>query len=332
METSPKKVLITGSAGFVGVHLVNYLLEHTDYDLVCLDSLRHMGDSQRVTINDRCKFFTHDLGVPITKVLKDKIGHIDYIVNVASDSAVGRSITDPEQCWMNNTKLIFHILEYAREVKPSKFIHISTDEVYGECYGEPHKEWDTINPTNPYSASKLAQEGLCIAYFRTYKMPIVILNCQNMFGEYQNPEKMIPLTISKLTKGEEIDVHIRNGVPGSRRYTDAINLCDGIKFILQNVEPYVYQNLETPEQVDRFHIAGFETIDNVSLVAYIAELMGITEYKVKLVESSEIRPGYDKTYSLDDSKIRRLGWEPVYEFKESLVRTIDWFQKNKEWL
>jgi dTDP-glucose 4,6-dehydratase len=326
------RVLITGSAGFVGIHVVSYVLNKTNWEIVCLDSLKHMGDSQRISSDPRVTHFTHDLNAPISEVLKNKIGKIDYVINLASDSAVGRSIETPRDCWNNNTQLIINILEYVREVKPDKFIHISTDEIYGECYGEPHKEWSMFNPTNPYSASKLAQEALCISYYRTFRIPLQIINCQNMFGEYQNPEKMIPKTISNLINNRVIPIYSRNGKIGSRKYTDSLNLADGILYILNNLDPHIFTASEDLELPDRYHVAGGDTIDNLELVKEISKILGVENARINIVDSETIRPGYDKTYALDDNKIRSLGWVPPFSFKESLLRTINWFKNNQEWL
>ena len=171
-----KRILITGSAGFIGTHTVEHFIANTDWEIIGIDSFRHRGDSLRVNQDPtRYKIYTHDLTTPISDRLIRKIGDIDYIINMASESHVDRSITDPVDFCENNIKLALTMLEYAREAKPKIFIQISTDEVYGAALnGMNHKEWSTILPSNPYSASKAAQEALAISYWRTYGVPIVI--------------------------------------------------------------------------------------------------------------------------------------------------------------
>ena len=177
------RALITGSHGFVGSHVVELLLERTDWELIGLDSFRHAGDSERNHADARYKTVCHDLNAPIRGRTAEAIGQVDYILNLASMSCVDTSIKDPVYFWENNTRLIVNILEYARRVRPRAFIHCSTDEVFGPSSdGEPHKEWAAIVPSNPYSASKAAQEALCIAYWRTFGVPLIITNTMNMLG------------------------------------------------------------------------------------------------------------------------------------------------------
>lgn len=177
-----KTVVLTGSAGFVGAHVVEHLLVHTDWRIIGLDSFRHRGDSLRVYHDPkRYIVYTHDLTNPISDRLIKKIGPVDYIINMASDSHVDRSITDPVPFCENNVKLVLTMLEYARKVKPEMFIQISTDEVYGPALNHVlHKEWSTILPSNPYSASKASQENLCISFWRSYNVPVVLTNCFSM--------------------------------------------------------------------------------------------------------------------------------------------------------
>lgn len=185
------RVLITGIGGFIGAHCLEYLLEKTDWEILGIDSFRHKGTYSRLNEisafdHSRVKIFNHDLTVPIDLQLENQLlektlegqKEIDYIINFASDSAVERSIENPSHCWRNNCELILNMLEFTRRVNPKLFLQISTDEVYGDAEF-PHKEWDAILPSNPYSASKAAQEALCVSYWRTFKLPIVIVNCHD---------------------------------------------------------------------------------------------------------------------------------------------------------
>ena len=325
-----KRILITGSAGFVGANFVEYILNKTDWEIIGLDSLRHMGDSQRITKSERFHHFTHDLNVPITDVLSSKIGDVDIIVNIASESAIDRSIAQPESVVLNNVNLILNILDLARRKSVEKFVHLSTDEVYGQYYDVPHKEWAKIVPSNPYSASKACQEAIAISYWRTYGVPLSIVNCQNMFGKRQNPEKMIPKTIKYLNEGKTIPIYASNGKSGARKYIHVQNLCSAILFVTRrNVTKY--KGLDTEELPDRYHVGGHDEIDNVTLVRLIAHHMGkVADYE--LVDEKSIRPGYDKKYALDDNKLKCLGWEPELNFQDSLKDVIDWTLKNPEWM
>jgi len=327
------KVLITGSHGFVGNHLVRYILDNTGWEIVGIDSFRHAGDPLRNHDSPRYQVFCHDLNAPIGKRLRDKIGRVDYIINLASISDVDLSIKDPLCVWENNTRIIGNILGFATEEKfrdLKAFIHCSTDEVFGPApMGYFHSEWDTICPSNPYSASKAAQEALCISYWRTYGLPLVITNCMNMVGETQEPTKFIPKIIRAVAKGEPVVIHGTPETIGSRMYLDAKNLASAWVYLLRSVQPVGYCGLD--QRPMRYNIVGQEEIDNLELAKRIAAIMG-KELKYRFEDFHRTRPGHDRRYALDGDKIAELGWTHPIPFDETLRRVVAWSMANPEWL
>jgi len=325
-----KRLLITGSAGFVGSHTAKWALEKTDWEVVGLDSFRHLGDAERVSADLRYSMICHDLNAPISKRTASRIGHIDYIINCASISHVDTSIEDPIYVWESNTRLIGNILHYAREL-PSleKFIHCSTDEVFGSAYGDHcHHEWDVIAPSNPYAASKAAQDALCFAYWRTYGTPIAITHCMNMIGTMQDPEKYLPKIVSRVHKGESVTVHGQPDKVGSRMYIDCRNLADAWLFMLQEVDFACYG--EQHSRMTKFNIAGLEEITNLELAQKIADRMG-KELIYEFVDFHKTRAGHDLRYALDSSKIYEAGWRPPIELEETFDQVIDHVRKHEAW-
>jgi dTDP-glucose 4,6-dehydratase len=296
-------------------------------------------------VGDRVKIYYHDLSVPIDPQLEnllmerriDDRGNItekpiDYIINMASDSAVERSTTDPTHCLRNNYELTINMLELARKIKPKKFLHISTDEVYGEAEPDSagHKEWDTILPSNPYAASKAAQEAMCIAYWRTYGVPVVLTNCMNIVGEWQDQEKFLPKLIQYVYIGKEMPIYGDSPESiGTRVYLHAKNKADALIFLLCN-DP-IAKYAEGAKRPDRYNICGEDELSNLELAQMVAEIMG-KELKYRLVPSESARPGYDRRYALDGAKLREMGWVPPLTFRQSLESIIDWTLKNQEWL
>lgn len=345
-----RNLLITGVGGFIGSHFLEWFLENTAWTIAGIDSFLHKGTYSRLDDiknidNDRFRVFHHDLSAPIDDALALKISNwiashsdrrgIDYVVNLASNSAVERSISDPSECWRNNCNLILNTLEYARVnlEKSVKFIHISTDEVYGDYSdqdgnGSGHKEWSTILPSNPYAASKAAQEALCAAYWRTYKIPIVIVNTMNNIGERQDNEKFLPKIISSIALRKEIPVYVdSNDVPGSRVYLDAKVHAAAILHILSQTISMPWKS-HIP---DRYNVCGYDEIDNREMVLKIASIMGV-EPKIKLVKADSLRPGYDKRYLLDGSKLESTGFTPEYSIDQTLERIVRHCLKNQHWL
>jgi dTDP-glucose 4,6-dehydratase len=327
--------LITGSAGFAGAHIVDHVLINTDWSIVGIDSFRHRGDSLRVYQDSkRYEIITHDLTSPISDRLINKIGHVDYILNVASESHVDRSITDPIPFVENNVKLMLNILEYARAVNPSMFLQMSTDEVYGaapDCM--LHPEWSPVLPSNPYSASKAAQEAIAISYWRTYDIPLIITNTMNLFGERQDKEKFIPSTISKIERGEMVTIHGNDEYIGKRFYLHARNQADAQLYLLKR--GHVTHYADTKDRVvfpDRFNVVGDVEMDNLEMAQIIAKKMS-KELKYKLVDFHAARPGHDRRYALDGAKMAGLGWKAPIPFEDSLMRTIEWtLSRGREWL
>lgn len=335
-----RRLLLTGIGGSIGLHTLARIMRHTDWHVIGIDSFRHKGLTDRVAEHfkthpedkERVTIITHDLTAPFSEILTKEIGHVDYIINMASLSDVFASIVDPVPFIENNVKLVNNMLELARVLKPEVFIQISTDEVYGPSEGKNHgyAEWSPIVPSNPYAASKACQEAIAISYWRTYNVPVIITNTMNNFGEMQQDSKF-PVMIQKaIAKGETITIHGKEGDIGSRSYIHSGNFAMALIFILQNLKPtmHVEGGVDKP---DRYNIAGDVQLDNLELAQVIARLMG-KELKYEMSNSETVRPGHDKHYGLDDTKLKSLGWKSPVSFEESLKNTIEWQTNNPKWL
>jgi dTDP-glucose 4,6-dehydratase len=256
---------------------------------------------------------------------------------VASLSHVDDSIADPVAFTRNNVDIALSVLEYAREAAPAHLIWVSTDEVYGPAVaGQAHPEWAPVLPSNPYSASKAAQEAIAIAYWRTYGIPVTITNTMNLIGERCGPEKYLPTLIRKINRGEKVTVHGRRGNIGSRYYLHARNQADALLYILRNLPPAMFPAHAAPgsreaSRPDRFNIVGPDRISNLQLAQMVADILG-KQLRYELEDFHATRPGHDPHYGLDGSKLTVLGWKPPIPFRESLAKTVQWTVTHPEWM
>lgn len=336
-----KRVLITGIGGAIGVHMFAHIMHNTDWEVVGIDSFRHKGTTDRMVevMTDhpdwraRLKMFTHDLNAPMTIGLIDDIGYVEHVIHLASDSHVDRSITDPVRFIQNNINVTLYMLEYAKIVRPETFIQFSTDEVYGPADEAlpGHPEWAPILPSNPYSASKAAQEAIAISYWRTYDVPVIITNTMNNFGEMQDSEKFPAMVQKKVAEGKVVPIHAtEDGRIGSRYYLHARNTADAVLHILNNTEPYHHLSGEI-DRPDRYNIVGERELTNLELARLIAGLMG-KELHFELENFHGTRPGHDLRYALDGKRMEQLGWYPPVGLELSLKNVINWQKDHPQWL
>jgi len=331
-------MICSGASGFIGSHCLEYFLKNTDWNFICPASWSHKGTPERITeifdrtpeYRDRVRVITHDLTKRFTEHTISTLPQIDYIVNVASDSHVYRSIEDPVPFIQNNVELILTMLELARIVKPKVFLQVSTDEVYGSApIGTRYKEWDAILPSNPYAASKAAQEALAISYWRTYDVPLVLTNTVNNFGENQDSEKYLSKLIKLIHNDETVTIHGNDNYIGGRYYLYVDNHADAILHILENLP--VKMCKDEQDRPLRFNVTSDDELDNREAAIMVAELMG-KELKYKLVDFHVERKGHDRRYALDGTKLRETGWVMPFNLKESLIKYIQWSLENKQWL
>jgi dTDP-glucose 4,6-dehydratase len=331
-------VLLTGASGFVGSHTLRHFLLNTDWNIVCPVTFRHKGMQDRIALamsgidgaENRVKLVRCDISYPISNITKNDIGHIDYVFNIASESHVDRSIFEPGPFIINNVSLICNMLDWAKEVGVKKFIHVSTDEVYGPAAaGHDHKEWEDLYlPSNPYSASKAAQESIAFSYWRTYGMPIAITNTMNIIGEMQDPEKFVPMVIKKVLAGEEVTIHgSTDGQIGSRFYLHARNQSDALLHI-SSMDFKTYGESSLPL---KYHVVGEKEVSNLEMAELIAEMLG-KKLNYKVVDFHSARPGHDLRYGLDGTKLANTGWKHPISLEESLSKTVDWYLNNPNWL
>ncbi len=337
-----KTVLLTGIGGSIAAHFLAHFMTNTDWNVVGIDSFRHKGWTDRVKVMfdvhpewaERTTIYTHDLTAPFSPLLKEKIGHIDYLISMASLSDVEASIQNPVPFIENNINLTLNLLEYAREIKPEVFIQISTDEVYGAVsskHDDLRKEWDPIVPSNPYAASKACQEAIAISYWRTYGVPVIITNTMNNVCFLQSASKFPVMVQRALQEDEEVVIHAsKDGSFGSRSYIDSRCFADAIRYIIQNLPPHMHEE-EKADKPDRYNIAGEVQLDNLELAQMIARLMG-KELKYQVKNFHSTRPGHDPHYGLDMDKLRALGWKSPVPFEESLKEIIDWQVAHPEWI
>jgi dTDP-glucose 4,6-dehydratase len=336
-------LILTGASGFVGSHVLRHVLTETDWTVACPVSFRHKGLPARIKVAvdrpewwDRVTVVHCDLSAPVDRMTFNELGgdRCDFLLNVASESHVDRSISHPVPFVTNNVALVLNVLEAARRMPNLKaLVQVSTDEVYGPApVGHDSREWDPIIPSNPYAASKASQEAIAISYWRTYGVPLIITNTMNIIGETQDAEKFIPSTIRKVLNGETVIIHADPaGNPGSRFYLHARNQADALLFLLRPEPGPELRWSPLFDRPSRVNVVGEREIDNLAMAHLIAECVG-RPLLYDLVDFHSSRPGHDLRYAMDGGRMEALGWKAPVPLEESLRKTVEWTLAHPEWL
>lgn len=342
-----KRILITGGSGFIGHHFIEHILKNTDWEIVNITRTGFAGSDERLheieiwkTQGHRVVNVWHDLRSPINEFVDKKIGNVDYAIHMAALSHVDRSIEQPMEALLDNTFSTVNFLDWLRKRKKNsggdadtikKCIYFSTDEVFGPALGGiNHPEGYRHNPSNPYAAGKAAAEDFCVAYANTYKLPLMITNTMNVFGERQHPEKFIPSTIKKVLNGETVIIHSDSTktVSGSRFYLHARNGAEATLWLIENVNDFLDIKDETR---GKFNIVGEREVTNLELAELIARVLG-KPLRYELVDFHSSRPGHDLRYALEGKKLMEMGFAYPKTFEESLAKTIQWTVDHPDWL
>jgi dTDP-glucose 4,6-dehydratase len=326
------KILVTGGAGFLGHHFVEHILKNTEWQIIIFDKLSYSSSGfdrlRDVSCydNKRIQIFTLDLTEEIPVGVVKEVGDVKYIIHLAAETHVDRSIDDPEPFVVTNVLGTMRMLNFARKMKNlAWFVYFSTDEVFGPAMpGTSHKEWARYNSTNPYSASKAGGEELCLAFANTYKLPVIVTHTMNIFGERQHPEKFIPMTIRNVLAHETVTIHSDSSktISGSRFYIHARNVSSAILFLLHMARSRC-----------KYNIVGEKEVSNFEMAKFIAAALN-KPLHYEMVDFHSSRPGHDLRYALDGSLMRGLGWFIPVSFEDSLKKTLDWYlrEENLGWL
>ena len=314
-------VLVTGGCGFIGSNLIRLLLaERPEWRVVNLDKLTYAGNAENLADlegTQTYRFVRGDIcnGELLAEIFRTE--RIDAVMHLAAESHVDRSILTPSVFIDTNVRGTQVLLEAAREFGVKRFLHVSTDEVYGSLGPTGlFTETSPIQPSSPYSASKAASDLLALSYAHTFKLPVVVTRCSNNYGPYQFPEKLIPLMIANALRDLPLPV-----------YGDGMNVRDWI-----HVEDHCAGLLVALERGDEGQVYNFGASSerhNIRIVEMVLDLLGKPRSLIQYVKD---RPGHDRRYAIDSTKTRKvLGWEPLQRFEEALAETVDWYVEHRAW-
>ena len=335
-----KKILITGGAGFIGTNFIRHALAvRPDWNIVNLDALTYAGNPANLEnldsgVAERYQFVRGD--IRDAKLLDSLFSEYNFngVVHFAAESHVDRSIHGPEDFVDTNVTGTFRLLEACRNLRQNKkmpdgfrFLHISTDEVYGSLGHEGYfTEQTPYDPSSPYSASKASSDHFVKAYFRTYGLSTLVTNCSNNYGPYQFPEKLIPLIILNIIKEKPLPVY--GDGKNVRDWLYVIDHCDALITVLEKGTPG-----------ETYNIGGGAERENIEIVYLLCDIMddrlGRSRNKSgrRFIQFVTDRPGHDRRYAIDATKIKtELAWSPQYTFEEALESTVDWFLNNMKWI
>jgi dTDP-glucose 4,6-dehydratase len=311
-------VLVTGGAGFIGSNFVRYALTtHADWRVTTLDKLTYAGRRENlhdVMDNPRHTFVHGDIAdAPVSGPLVEQS---DIVVHFAAETHVDRSIMSAGDFIRTDVEGTFVLLEAARRATHlRRFIQISTDEVYGSVPAGASRETDELKPRNPYAASKAGADRLAYSYWATYEVPVIVTRASNNYGPYQFPEKVIPLFVTNAI--EDIPVPLYGDGKNVRDWLHVDDHCRAIDLLI-----------ETGVNGEVYNIGGGNEVMNVDLTHRILDALGKPASLIKPVAD---RPGHDRRYCLDTTKLRGIGWAPAEPFDEGLRRTIEWYRRNDWW-
>lgn len=311
------KLLITGGCGFIGSNFIRNMLEmYPDYQITNLDKLTYAGNPDNlkdIESNPNYTFVKGDICDPdiVSKVMQD----VDQVIHFAAESHVDRSIEDGAVFVRTNVLGTNTLLQGALDNDVERFIHVSTDEVYGSIKEGSFSEMDDLKPSSPYSSSKAGSDLLAMSYYTTYDLPVTITRCTNNFGPYQYPEKLIPLFITNLMDNRKVPVY-GSGM-NVRDWIHVDDHCLGIDFVLNN-----------GNAGEVYNIGGGSELTNLDITHRILAALDKDESMIEYVED---RKGHDFRYSLDCNKLKKMGWKPKYDFDSALDSTIQWYVDNRWW-
>jgi dTDP-glucose 4,6-dehydratase len=310
------KLFVTGAAGFIGSNYVRHVLSTTDDTITVFDKLTYAGNLENIrdVLDDRRCSFVHADICDQDAVLEHMQGH-DAVVHFAAESHVDRSIIDPYAFVSTNCFGTNVLCDVARRVGVERFLHISTDEVYGSIEVGSFSEADPLGPRSPYSAAKAGSDLIALSYHTTYDLPVVVTRSSNQFGPYQFPEKVIPLFTTNLLDGQTVPL-----------YGDGGNVRDWL-FVMDNVRG-VDLVLRSGKIGEIYNIGAHNEITNRELTYKLLELTGRDE---RAIEPVADRLGHDRRYSIRTDKVAELGWRTEVELDEALERTVAWYRDNRAW-
>jgi len=313
------RILVTGGAGFIGSNFIRHIFSsHPDYEIVNFDLLTYAGNLNNLRVIDKNPRYTFIKGdicdLDLVRATLDRFD-IDAIMHFAAESHVDRSIVDASAFVRTNVLGTHTLLECARLHDVPRFIHISTDEVYGSRTDGSFQESDALTPSSPYSASKAGSDLLALSYYITHKLPVIITRCTNNFGPYQHPEKLIPHFVTHLIEGKKVPVYGTGG--NVRDWIHVNDHCRALEFLL-----------ERGCSGEIYNIGGGNEKTNLEITNMILRLLKKDSSMIEFVTD---RPGHDLRYSLDCSKIHAMGWRPGHTFGTALQDTITWYLQNEWW-
>ncbi|HTC94597.1 MAG TPA: dTDP-glucose 4,6-dehydratase [Terriglobales bacterium] len=315
------KILVTGGAGFIGSNFIRHMLQQRkNADIVNFDKLTYSGNLENladIAENSHYQFIRGDI-TDAASVAKIMANGFDAVINFAAETHVDRSIENAAPFFHSNVMGTLTLLEAMRRGAAKLFIQISTDEVYGSAgKGESFSESQTLDPRSPYSASKAAADHLVNAYIHTYGVCAIALRCTNNYGPYQFPEKLIPLMIANALEGKPLPVY-GDGMQ-ERDWLYVEDYCRAITCVLEGGKPG-----------DVYNVSSGAPTANLTVIKTILKILDKPESLIQFVTD---RPGHDRRYSLDSSKLRHeLGWKPEVSFDQGIRKTVDWYLNNKIWM
>jgi dTDP-glucose 4,6-dehydratase len=310
------KLFVTGAAGFIGSNYVRHVLATTDDEVTVFDALTYAGNLATLRDLDESPRFRFVKGdIRDREAVGEAMRGHEAVVHFAAESHVDRSIVSPDDFVSTNCDGTNVMCDVARQVEVERFLHISTDEVYGSIEEGSFTENDRLDPRSPYSASKAGSDLIALSYRSTYGLPVVVTRSSNNFGPYQYPEKVIPLFVTNLLDGKKVPL-----------YGDGLNIrdwcyvednCAGVDLVLRS-----------GSEGEVYNIGAGNEITNRELTERLLGLLGVGDEMIDYVED---RLGHDRRYSVDCSKIRALGWKPARDLDEVLSATVDWYRDNRWW-